>query len=123
MSDAVPPNQAEPQGERPSIVALFGQLSDDATSFVKAEADYVRAQVGERTTFAKPALALIGAGIALFFGLTMAAPVGLMLVLVPLIGPGWAFGSVMLGGALFAYLSLKFGTRRFKAALKRPEER
>ena len=46
-----------------------------------------------------------------------------MLVLAPLIGLGWAFGGVMLGGALLAFLSLKFGVRRFKAALKRPEER
>ena len=119
----MPPDHADPSVERPSIAALLGQLSDDASNFAKAEAEYVRAQVGERANFAKPALGMIGMGIALLFGLTMAAPVGAMLVLAPLIGLGWAFGGVMLGGALLAFLSLKFGVRRFKAALKRPEER
>lgn len=123
MSDDAPPDQIDPPGARPSVAALFGQLGDDATTFAKAEADYLRAQLGERANFAKPALGMIGAGIALLFGLTMAAPIGLILVLVPLIGPGWAFGCIMLGGALLAFVSLKFGARRFKAAFKRPEER
>lgn len=110
----------DPPGDdpRPSLVALLYQVRDDAAGFARAEFAWVRAEAGERWSLAMPAMALIAAGVALILGLLIALPIGLMLVLTPLLGPGWAFGAVMLGGALVALLVILWGVRRFKRAVR-----
>jgi Putative Actinobacterial Holin-X, holin superfamily III len=105
------------------LKALASQLGTDASAFAKAESQYLKAQLGERAGYAKPALVAIGAGIGLVFGVVMAVPVGLMLVLTPYLGAGWALLAVVAGSALIAALMLRFGIKRLKAALKAPEAR
>ena len=122
MSEADAPD-AEVVPERPGLKALAGQLGEDATAFAMAEGAYLKAQLGERADYAKPALAWLGIGIALAFGAWMAIPVGVVLALTPLIGAGWALLATIITFSTLAALLVRFGTRRIKAALKRPEER
>ncbi len=114
---------AEVLPERPGLKALASQLGEDATAFAKAEGAYLKAQLGERADYAKPALAAIGIGIALALGVWMAVPVGLMLVLMPLIGAAWALVVTLILFVGLAALLVRFGTNRIKSALKKPEER
>lgn len=110
------------QGPQP-IKALIGDLTGDAREFARAEAAYLRAQVSERTSYAKPAIFMIGGGVALVLGSLLALPFGLMVVLSPLLTPAGAVAAVTLGLILIGGVLVWAGTRRIKAALKRPEDR
>jgi Putative Actinobacterial Holin-X, holin superfamily III len=124
MQDAPAPSpEVEILPENLGLAALLGQLGNDAGDFARAEAAYLKAQVGERASYALPAIAMIGAGISLLSGVLIALLVGLMMILAPLIGTGLSVLAVTLGAALLAAGLLRFGTKRIKATLKRPEER
>jgi hypothetical protein len=124
VQDAPAPSaEVEILPEKLGLAALLGQLGNDAGDFARAEAAYLKAQVGERASYALPALAMIGAGIALLSGVLIAFLVGLTMILAPLIGTGWSVLAVTFGAALLAVGLLRFGIQRIKATLKRPEER
>jgi protein-S-isoprenylcysteine O-methyltransferase Ste14 len=120
MSVLEPPPQSE---ERPAISSLLVELTRDARNFATAEVEYLKAQAGERAHFAVPGLIMIGVAFALAMGVTMAIPVGLIWLLAPMIGAGWATLAVTVIGLLIVVLLLKLGTRRVKAVLKKPEDR
>lgn len=102
----------------PGLKALFVQLGDDAKSFARAEADWLKAEAGERAGIAKPAIAAILVGVALLFGAVMAVPVGIMLILAPIIGAGWAMlASIGLFAAIAGLLFL-FASQRLKRAFQ-----
>jgi Putative Actinobacterial Holin-X, holin superfamily III len=105
------------------IKALIGDLADDARGYARAETAYLRAQVSERTRYAKPAIFMIGGGVALVLGSLLALPFGLMVVLSPLLTPAGAVAAVTLGLILIGGMLVWAGTRRIKAAFKRPEDR
>jgi Putative Actinobacterial Holin-X, holin superfamily III len=109
--------------ERPGLKALAERLGKDAAAFAKAEGTYLKAQLGERADYAKPALFALVTGVALVFGVSTAMPVGVMLVLAPLIGAGWALLATLVLFVVLAALLMRFGAKRIKAALKKPEER
>lgn len=121
MSDTPPSDDvvAAPIG----LAQMFVQLRDDATGFVTAEARYLKAQAGERASYAKPALIALGAGLAIALGAMIALPVGLVLVLAPLIGAGSALVAVTAGGLAIGGLLVWSGSRRLARALKAPEDR
>jgi hypothetical protein len=109
--------------ERPALSSLLVELTRDAKSFATAEVEYLKVQAGERAHFAVPGLIMIGVAVALAMGVMMTVPVGLIWLLAPLTGAGWATLGVTLAGLAIAAVLLKLGTRRVKAVLKRPEDR
>lgn len=123
MSDANPSGIETPDSdvetERPALASLFVELTRDAGSFARAEIDYLKAKAGLRAHRAAPGFGMIGIAIALALGILMAVPVGLLLLLAPMIGTGWALLAVTLGGVVLAALLFKLGTRRIKTVLKR----
>jgi Putative Actinobacterial Holin-X, holin superfamily III len=116
-------NEIEAPGESPGIAALLSQLSGDARAFARAEANYLKAQAGERAAYAVPALAMLGVGLTLAAGSLIALLVGLIMVLAPLIGAGLATATVVGGAILIALLLLWAGSSRLRGAFKKPEER
>jgi protein-S-isoprenylcysteine O-methyltransferase Ste14 len=120
MTEPDPPVDTQ---ERPALSSLLVELTRDVKNFATAEVEYLKAQAGERAHFAVPGLIMIGVALALAMGVTMAVPVGLIWLLAPVIGAGWATLAVTLAGLAIAAILLKFGTRRVKAVLKRPEDR
>jgi Putative Actinobacterial Holin-X, holin superfamily III len=109
--------------EPTNFKALAMQLGSDASAFAKAEGQYLKAQLGERAGYAKPALIAFGAGVGLIFGGVIAIPVGLIWVLAPFLGAIWALISVVGISAIVGALLIRFGIKRVKAALKAPEAR
>lgn len=109
--------------ERASLSALLVGLTRDASQFAQAEIAYLKAQAGERASYAVPGLIMIGVALALGLGLLSALPIALIWLLVPLVGAGFAFLIVTLVGLATVALLIKLGVRRIKAVLKRPEDR
>ena len=114
MSDAPPSVEV---GE------LIKQLAGDAKDFARSEAVYLRAQFGERTNFAKPALVSLCIGGGIIFGSAIALPIGVMMALTPWLGAIGATVAVVLTSVLAGGLLIIWGIHRLKAALKRPENR
>ena len=83
MSEAPPPVEV---GE------LIKQLAGDAKDFARSEAVYLRAQLGERTAFAKPALLSLGIGVGVILGSAIVLPIGVMMALTH----GWALWGPLL---------------------------
>ena len=106
---------------RPPIAALFQQLIDDATAFVRAEVALYRAQAGQKALSAGIAVGLIGGAIMLVQGAVVALLVGLMLALAAKLGIGWAIAVTVVGSILVAALLIKLGIDRI-AALIEPEK-
>jgi Putative Actinobacterial Holin-X, holin superfamily III len=121
MQDA-PVSEIEENSDK-GIGALIGQLRADASVFARAEVSYYKAQAGERATHARPGLALLVIGLAVACGALIALPVGLVLVLAPVIGAGLALFAVVSVSLLLAALMLWAGGRRLRSALKKPEDR
>lgn len=109
--------------ERASLSSLLVELTRDAGQFAQAEIAYLKAQAGERAQYAVPGLVMIGVAIALGLGLVSALPVGLIWLLAPLIGSGYALLLVTLVGLAAIALLIKLGVRRIKAVLKKPADR
>lgn len=121
MSDSESPEQTS--SERASLSTLLVELTRDAGQFAQAEIAYLKAQAGERASYAVPGLIMIGVAIALGLGLVSALPVGLVWLLAPLIGNGYALLIVTLVGLATIALLIKLGVRRIKAVLKKPADR
>jgi hypothetical protein len=117
-----PEVENEPE-ERPTIAALFGQLVDDSRSFAKAEVAYLRAQAGERASFALPGLAMIGGAIALSFGAIVAGLVSATIWLATLIPLGWALLTVTGLAGLLCFILIRAGVARLRGSLKSRETR
>lgn len=117
------PMNEPPATNKPAVSALLGELASDAKGFARAEAAYLRAQVGERTAYAKPAVAMIGVGAGIIVGVAIALPIGLMLALVPIVGALAALALITVPGAGLGALLLLWGVRRIRAAIKSPEQR
>ena len=108
---------------RPPLMALVRQLGQDAQTFAKAEAAFIKERVGEGWSHAVPGLAAIGVAVALMFGAFIALPLGVMMIVGEWIGLALAVPLVMGVALLMGFILFKFGQRRLKAALKMPEDR
>ena len=117
MQEAPAP-ESDDYAPPPGLKALLVQLGEDAKDFARAEADWIRAEAGERADIAKPALLALLVGVGLVFGITTAIPVGVMLLLAPLIGPGLALLASTGAFLLIAGLLFTFGSQRMKVAFK-----
>jgi hypothetical protein len=109
--------------ELPPIKVLLGQLVSDTTDFARAEIEFLRAQAGERASYAIPGLAMVGIALALAFGSIVALLVGLILWLSPLLGAGWSLLLVITVALLVTVLLLKFGAARLRSAVKARDDR
>lgn len=123
MSEPGPDPIADPGGSRPGIAALLNQLAHDTNDFARAEIAFLRAQAGERTSYALPGLAMVLVALTMAFALIVALIVTAMLWLAAVIGPGLAMLAVALSVALLAALLARFGTARLRNAFKAREKR
>ena len=109
--------------ERPALSALIGQLASDSTDFARAEIAYLRAQAGERASFALPGLIMIGVAIALGFGAIVALVVGAMMLVATVMPPVWAILLVTTVALLTTVLLARLGIARLRGSLKPREDR
>lgn len=109
--------------DEPGLADLVGQLRDDAHVFVEAEAQYIKAAARERVFYATPGLAMIVAAGSLGAGALVALLFGLMMVIAPIIGQGWATMVIFTVAAGLSALLGWAGTRRIRNAFKKPEDR
>ncbi len=106
--DAPPP---PPDVDGPSVRDLIGQLVADTKDYARAEMDYLRAELGDRTSHLGPAVgAMVGAAI-LVFAIIIAVIIGLMIWLGQAIGMGWSILIVSAGFSLLAYALVRLGLR------------
>ena len=85
------------QPEEPGLGDLFGQLVDDGKGYARAEIGYYRAIVAAKLSDIGAALWMGVVALILAHAAIIALLVGLVLSLVPLIGPGWATAIVVVG--------------------------
>lgn len=118
-------DEADTAPGRPTLGALFARLADQLRTLIRAELGLYRAEAEWRAiSFGWAAAFLLGA-LAIVQAVTVALFVGLILVLAPLWGTGWAVAAVTLGGLLLAALLGWLGYRKIAAALEPnpPEDR
>ncbi len=109
--------------ERQTLTALFGQLVDDSRSFARAEMAYLRAQAGERASYALPGVVMICAAAALSFGAIVALLIALMLWLSTVMALGWATLIVTLAAGLTCVILVRVGLSRLRGSLKSRDDR
>ena len=107
-----------PEPPRPSLAELAQQLVDDTTAFVRAEVALYRAQAGRKALSAGIAVGLLGGALVLAQGAVFALLVGLIIVLAPSLGTGWAIVVVVMSAILIAAILAKVGIDRFIALLE-----
>ncbi|WP_186729114.1 phage holin family protein [Sphingomonas panacisoli] len=109
MEEEQPPQQE-------SIPALVSRLIDDGEEFVRAELKLYRARLFSRIDGARNAIILAVVALSLAQAVIVAALVGLLIVLRPLLGPGGATGVVVAGGLALAGLLAWLGWRQLLKA-------
>ena len=109
--------------ERLPLAALFGQLASDTSAFAKAEIAWLRAQAGERASYALPGVILIGIAVALAFGTLVALVVGVMMLAATKIALHWAILLVTLAFVAVAAILARSGATRLRKSLKPREDR
>lgn len=102
----------------PSARVLLRQLVDDGVNYARAQADYVKAELGERSAFVVPGIVLVGGAVALALALIVALIVVGMVWLGVAIGFGWAVLALTLATLLIILLLLRAGSRQFKKAFR-----
>lgn len=122
MSEPPAPDE-ELSPEEPGLKDLITQLGDDAVAFVKAETNYLKAELDDRGRHSRPALYALGFGWATMFGTMITLPFALIMMLTPQIGVVWAVLLVSGGSLLGGRALIWFGWRRLKKAIKWSEER
>ena len=122
MPETSSPNLSETE-ERLPLKALFGQLASDTSAFAKAEMAWLRAQAGERASYALPGVILISVAVALSFGTLVALVVGVMMLVATVMAPHWAILLVTLLFLAIAALLARWGVARLRKSLKPREDR
>ena len=104
--------------EAPSTGGILHQLVEDGATYARAQADYVKAELGERSAFILPGLALAGIALALALALIVALIIVAMVWLSGAIGFGWAVAAMT--SILLAVILLLFraSSRQFKKVFR-----
>lgn len=93
-----------PPPQEESITSLVTRLIDDGEEFVRAELKLYRARLFSRLDEARSAIVLAVLALSLVQAVIVAALVGLLIVLRPIIGPGGATAVVVVAGLALAGL-------------------
>ena len=83
----------------------------------------MKASAGARAQYAVPGVVLLVTALALVTGVVVALPVGLLLILAPIIGAGWAIAAVFAAFLLVGGVLGLIGFKRIKSAMKGPFRR
>ena len=106
----------------PSVRALINQLIADTKDYARAEMEFVRAEVGDRTSHIGPAIGLMAGAAVLLFAALIAALVGVTFWIGLAIGLGWAILIVTTVVVLLAYVLVRIGQRHLQQ-VTRPWEK
>lgn len=106
----------------PSVRALINQLIADTKDYARAEMEFVRAEVGDRTSHIGPAIGLMAGAAVLLFAALIAALVGVTFWIGLAIGLGWAILIVTTVVAVLAYVLVRIGQRHLQQ-VTRPWEK
>lgn len=106
----------------PSVRALISQLIADTKAYARAEMEFVRAEVGDRSSHLGPAIGLMAAAALLLFAALVAALVGLTFWIGLAIGLGWGILIVTSVVAILAYVLVRAGQRHLQQ-VTRPWEK
>jgi Putative Actinobacterial Holin-X, holin superfamily III len=106
----------------PSVRALINQLIADTRDYARAEMEFVRAEVGDRTSHIGPAVGLMAGAAVLLFAALIAALVGITFWIGLAIGLGWAILIVTITVAVIAYGLVRVGQRHLQQ-VTRPWEK
>ena len=108
--------EEEKPPEQESIPTLVGRLIDDGEEFVRAELKLYRARLFSRLDTTRNAIILALVALFLAQAVIVAALVGMLIVLRPLLGPGGATAVVVAGGLALAALLAWLGWRQLLKA-------
>jgi hypothetical protein len=97
------------QVERASLPDLFAELADGGREWLNAEAAVFRAEARRRLIIAGIGLGLLTLSAALLAGTLVALLIGVMIVLTPVLGGGWATALVIGVALTIAMLSAYAG--------------
>jgi len=107
-----------PTGSDPSARVLLRQLAEDATAYARAEAEYLKAELGERTAHLAPTLALYAMAGILGLGLVLGLIVAATLWAASFIGFGWAMAALLGVLGLAIWLLVRAAGRHLQAMLR-----
>ncbi|WP_293879937.1 phage holin family protein [Sphingomonas sp.] len=116
QNDGIAPLVEEPS--RPSLGALFSRLIEEGEAFIRAEVSLYRAQATRKAFSAGLVVGLVGAAIMLTQALLVAILVGLILILAPRLGMGWAVLSVTVSTVILIIVCVMIGRARVATLLK-----
>lgn len=102
---------------RPAIGELFTRLVDAGRGLLKAEVALYRVEAGRRSLSAGWAAGLLIGALTLVQGALIALLVGLIMVLAPIIGTGWAVTLVTVAAIALACLLGWLGVRQISHAI------
>lgn len=114
------PSPADIDGH--SVRDLIGQLVADTKSYARAEMEFVRAEVGDRTSHFGPAAGLLTGAAILLLAALVAVMVGLMFWIGLATGLGWAILIVASASGLLATILIRLGLRHL-GQITRPWEK
>ncbi len=104
--------------DAPGVREMISRLVDDTAGYARAEMNYLKAELGDRSSHIGPALGLFGAAIALALALLVALIVGLTIWLGEAIGLGWSILIVTFLGAIGVWLLAIIGSAHIKRAFR-----
>lgn len=107
-----------PSGSDPSARVLLRQLAEDATAYARAEAEYLKAELGDRTAHLAPTLALYAVAAILGLGLVLGLIVAATLWAASYIGFGWAMAALAGILGLAIWLLVRAAGRHLQAMLR-----
>lgn len=125
MAERPDPESTDPADAGDSetrIGALILRVRNKASAFVRAEVQYVLAQLGARASLALPALLMLVIAAALGFATLSALLIGSILALTPILS-AWGAMAVVIGCTLLlSYILVRVAISRLNTALQPMED-
>lgn len=106
---------------RPSLSTLFARLVDEGERFIRAEVLLYRAQATRKAFSAGLIVGMVGAAIMFSQALIVVVLIGVIMIITPSVGTGWAVLIVAAGTIVLIAICVLVARARVSALLK-PEE-